>query len=238
MTLTNLQEAAERYVSQGLVLVPIPHGSKKPVLNDWQRYGVHSLEQARANFKTPHNIGLLHEYSATTTLDVDDEPLAREAFEAVGLHLDDYLNAATPKIKGAKAIKPVFRMPKGKRLETKKLAFPYQENGKRKARTVFELRGVGGQDVLPPSLHPDCIYYEWVDGYPESYDDFLELPLDLLTLWLKWAFYLPILQSVSPYFEPPKIKRKMNTEALNVIQHFNESFDLVTLLEGYGYVRK
>lgn len=54
-------------------------------MNDWQRYGVHSLEQARANFETPHNIGLLHEYSATATLDVDDEPLAREAFEAVGL---------------------------------------------------------------------------------------------------------------------------------------------------------
>jgi uncharacterized membrane protein len=232
-------EAAERYISMGLVLVQIPYGSKAPQTKDWQNNGIDTLEQARTIFKGSHNIGLLHQHSETATLDIDDEPLAREAFEAMGLNLDDYLSVATPKIRGAKGIKPVFRMPEGLKLETKKLAFSYKEDGKRKAHTVFELRGAGGQDVLPPSLHPRGINYEWVDGYPESYSDFLELPSELLNLWQKWEHYTPIMQSANPYFKPIEQERKgTNTEMLEVIEKFNESIDIANLLESYGYQRK
>jgi hypothetical protein len=235
MTPANLQEAAEMYVSQGLVLVPIPHGRKKPVINEWQKHGVDSLEQARAVFKIPHNMGLLHGESGTCCLDIDDESAAHEVFEAIGLNLDGYLNARTPKIKGARGTKPVFKMPKGITLGIKKLAWRDVEG---KPHNVFELRGAGGQDVLPPSLHPDGIHYEWLDGYPESYDDFLELPSELLNLWQKWEFYAPIMQSVSPYFKAPKIERKANTETSDIIERYNQSVDIAGLLESYSYKRK
>jgi hypothetical protein len=234
----NLQEAVTRYISLGLSLVEIPHGSKAPKTREWQKNTVSDLDRAKAVWSMPRNIGLDHAHSGTCCLDPDDMPHTHEAFEAIGLPLDDYLNADTPKIKGAKGIKPVFKMPKGVTLETKKLAWHYQEDGKRKARTIFELRGAGGQDVLPPSLHPDGIHYQWVDGYPNSYEDFLELPLELLNLWQRWEFYLPIMQSVSPYFKVPKMDRKIKGETSDIIQQFNASVDLVTLLEGYGYARK
>jgi putative DNA primase/helicase len=234
----DLQKAATLYVSLGLSLVEIPHGSKAPKTREWQKNTISDLAKAKAVWSTPRNIGLDHAHSGTCCLDPDDMPHTYEVFETIALSLDTYLNADTPKIKGAKGIKPVFKMPKGLTLETKKLAWPYHEDGKRKAHTVFELRGAGGQDVLPPSLHPDGIYYQWVDGYPESYDDFLELPSDLLNLWQKWDFYLPIMQSVSPYFKPPKVERKANSDTLDIIQLFNASVDLVTLLERYGYARK
>lgn len=235
----NLQEAATRYVSLGLSLVEIPHGSKAPKTREWQKKSISDLEKAKAVWSTPRNIGLDHAHSGTCCLDPDDVPHTYEVFEAIGLPLDDYLNADTPKIKGAKGIKPVFKMPKGITLETKKLAWPHHEDGKpKKVKTIFELRGAGGQDVLPPSLHPEGIYYQWVDAYPESYNDFLELPLELLNLWQKWDFYLPIMQSVSPHFKVPNVDRKVKREALTIIQQFNESIDLVSLLEGYGYARK
>jgi hypothetical protein len=237
MSYVSTVDAAARYVSQGLVLVPIPHGSKKPLSSEWQKHGVDSTEKAQSIFNTRSNLGVIHEPSATAALDPDD-PLAHEAFESISLNLDDFLNAPTPRIRGAKGIKPIFRMPKGVRLETKKLAFYYEENGKRKAHTIFELRGVGGQDVLPPSLHPDGIYYEWVDGYPKSYEDFLELPRELLNLWQKWDFYLPIMQSVNPYLKPVTVERKLNPETLSIIEQFNKSVDIAALLEEYGYVRK
>lgn len=239
MTPANLQEAAELYLSQGFVLVGIPHGSKAPQEKDWQGKGISDLGEARAIFSTPHNLGLLHSLSGTCCLDIDDEGGAREVFEAIGLNLDSYLTAKTPKIRGAKGIKPVFKMPKGKTHETKKLAWHYTEDGKRKAHTVFELRGAGGQDVLPPSLHPSGIYYEWLGGYPNSNNDFLELPSELLNLWQKWEFYLPIMRSVNPYFKPTKQERKStNTETLEIIEKFNASVDIADLLESYGYKRK
>jgi hypothetical protein len=235
MTPATPRDAAEMYVSQGLVLVQIPHGSKAPQAKDWQRSGIDTLDKARAVFKIPHNIGLLHSLSNTACLDPDDIPLTYEVLATIGLEANDYLNADTPKIKSAKGIKPVFRMPKGLKLETKKLAFLYQEDGKRKAHTVFELRGAGGQDVLPPSLHPSGIHYEWLGGYPESYDDFLELPSELLNLWQNWDFYLPIMQSVSPYFKPTEKTRNINAETLDIIGRYNQSVDVANLLESYGY---
>jgi hypothetical protein len=239
MTPPTTREAAVRYVSQGFVLVEVPHGRKAPQAKDWQRNGIDDLGRARAVFAAPRNMGLLHSASGTGCLDLDDETAAREVFEAIGLNLDSYLTAKTPKIKGAKGVKPVFKMPKGVMLETKKLAWHYTEGDKRKAHTIFELRGAGGQDVLPPSLHPSGIHYEWVDGYPNSFDDFLELPSELLKLWENWDFYAPIMQSVSPYFKPVKQERKnTNAETNEIIEKFNHTVDIEDLLESYGYRRK
>jgi hypothetical protein len=231
-------EAAEMYVSQGLVVVPIPYGSKAPKTPDWQHQSIDDVAKAKAIFATPYNIGLNHKLSGTCCLDIDDDPASREVFTAIGLDLETYLNAPTPKIRGMKGTKPVFKMPKGITLPTHKLAWPYVEDGKRKAHVVFELRGDGGQDVLPPSKHPDGPHYAWVDDYPSSYDDFAELPSELLNLWQKWEFYLPIMQGVSPYFKPPKFERRTNTEALTIIERYNESVDIRDLLESYGYRRK
>jgi hypothetical protein len=231
-------EAARYYVEKiKVTITKIPYGTKAPNNKNWQHHGISTPQDVQSTFRTPHNIGLLHAESATAALDPDN-PLAHEAFESIGLNLSDYQNAPTPRIRGAKGIKPIFRMPKGVRLETKKLAFPYEENGRRKALTIFELRGAGGQDVLPPSLHPDGIYYEWVDGYPKSYEDFLELPPELLNLWQKWDFYLPIMQSINPYLQPVTVERKLNAETLSIIEQFNKSVDIAALLEEYGYVRK
>ena len=114
-----LLEAAEMYISQGLVLVPMPHGTKAPTTDRWQDKGINTLEQARYILSRPQNIGLLHKDSKTLCLDIDDNQ-AFEVFDSLGLDLNTYLRDNTPKIKGVKGIKPVYKMPEGEMLEDKK----------------------------------------------------------------------------------------------------------------------
>jgi Bifunctional DNA primase/polymerase, N-terminal len=237
----SILEAAEHYLSIGLTLVSMPYGSKAPNSNGWQHDGIDSVTKARTRLTKPQNIGNLHDYSRTAALDVDDVPLSYESLDAIALNLDDYLNAPTAKVKTAKGVKPIFRMPDGITLATKKLGFSHRnrETNKIVTHNIFELRGAGGHDVLPPSKHPSGIFYEWLDGYPTSRDDFLELPTELLNLWQKWDFYATIMQTVSPYLEVAKVERKKtNTEMLELIEEFNSKSNIADLLREFGYERK
>ena len=89
-------------------------------------------------------------------------------------------------------------------------------------------------------MHPSGITYEWLDGYPENYDDFKPLPQELLHLWQHWENYRPLMESLNPHapFTAPKDKTKASPETLNLIERYNQSISLGELLERNGYVRK
>jgi hypothetical protein len=164
---------AEEYVRAGFALCSIPRGSKGPRTKGWNQKANAITTIARAAKLNGHNIGLLHEFSGTCALDVDDLAKATKALAAEGIDLDALL--ADPKAVQIVSGKPnraklLYRLPKGvKPLAHRKLA-----DG------ALELRCAGVQDVLPPSIHPDTGKpYTWKGDYQKL----RVLPKEVLALW-------------------------------------------------------
>lgn len=139
---------AEEYVRAGFALCAIPRGSKGPRTKGWNQKTNAITTIAQAAKLNGHNIGLLHEFSGTCALDVDDVARARAFLTAEGIDLDALLkdkNAVQIVSGRPNRAKLIYRLPKGAQpLPHRKLA-----DG------ALELRCAGVQDVLPPSIHPD-----------------------------------------------------------------------------------
>ncbi len=162
----------------GLGLVHIPRGTKGPRTKDWQKNPVTTLEHARKVWAHGGGVGLVHK--DTCALDVDHKGHAEQAFAALGHDLNNLLERPGPKIKGKNGLKPLYRLPEGVTFSRKALI--WRPSGE-KPVTVFELRGEGGQDVLPPTVHPETGKpYEWMPHPPESREDIPLLPDELLEM--------------------------------------------------------
>jgi putative DNA primase/helicase len=164
---TDRNDAIHYYLCNlGFSIVPIPPGSKAPTGKGWNQpggyYEPRHIETALAFFKTHprHNLGLVHEPSNTAALDIDHNEYTRIAFATLGIDLADLLSAyPTCSVQGdpEKLAKPIYKVPTGVVLTTKKLSWPHPEGpdpktGGKRLVTVFELRTGKVQDVLPPSL--------------------------------------------------------------------------------------
>lgn len=188
------------------VLVPVPKGTKGPRAKGWNSDPAQWITNPSAarDYLAQNEgagLGLLHSESQTAALDIDHEQLARQALAAVGIDLDALLSAQGPKVIGRRGVKPLYRVPDGLSLRNKVLSIPdpsgaKDEKGRPKLLTVFELRG-SGQDVMPPSIHPDTGKpYGWADDLiPTALDDLLELPAPVLKLWENWAEFEKVMLS-------------------------------------------
>lgn len=212
--------------------------SKAPMLANWTTQVINADTAALAFNNDIHGMGLVHKESGTGAFDVDSLEWARVAFDDFGIPIDEILQGY-PRIAGREGRdKILFRLPPG--LATQKLVWPAPSVDS-KPITVFELRAEGGQDVLPPSIHPDTgRAYEWVVD-PLSFIDGIPMaPAILISLWADWPSFKKQFEQACPWAnkhaETPKaVVRQVSTDHGNVIGAFNSAYSIPELLKECGY---
>jgi putative DNA primase/helicase len=181
---TNTGPAAVEYVRHGLAVCAIPRGRKGTNTIGWNlpQNAITSPDAAAA---LTGNVGLLHAWSGTMALDVDDWGAASEWLLARGVNLGQ-LFVASDRVEIASGRagrgKLLFRLPTSLDAPVRTL----QIKGADK-ETILEFRcadsgGNSVQDVLPPSIHPDTGKpYQW--GGPGDWRNLPVLPDMLLQIW-------------------------------------------------------
>lgn len=245
----------QRYLALGWKLCLLRPRSKVPFLHEWNDplrvIGTEAVLQEALNRYPQSGLGLVHEHSGTGTLDIDHVEYCQLAFMTeFGINLAE-LFAGFPRIKGRNGHdKYLFRLPAGVVLETKKLVWPARDADqdspdpfiRNKKTTLLELRGKGGQDALPPTIHPDTLQpFVWLvppwDGIPE-------LPAPFVAMWQNWGDFHPQLMAACPWAKiaepapPPAAKRQVNRDCESVISQFNARYSIQSLLADYGYKPK
>lgn len=196
---------ASEYIKAGWALCPVGYKDKSPIGAGWNRKE-NALPEVLANMAP--GLGLLHAYSGTAALDIDDVEVTRVLFQAIGIDLDALLNdPATVRITRGDPTrgKIIFRM--ATPLPSKKIL----HDGK----TAYELRcatanGLSVQDVLPPSTHPSGQPYEWQGDFRQLSD----IPEALLVHWNR--LLAPDEPRAVPEFATPKDWDEIN-EALTFV---------------------
>jgi hypothetical protein len=154
--------AAVRAIREGFAPVPIPKGKKFPTFTGWQRLRA-SEDEARNLFTADGNLGLLLGAPSRNLHDVDlDCP------ESLGL-ADAFLPPS-----GREHGRP--GAPRSHRWYVAdepgaviRFKDPDVAEEDEKHGTLVELRGTGGQTVIPPSVHPSGERLEWTqDGEPAA----------------------------------------------------------------------
>ena len=179
----------DAYLRLGWKLIPIPHGSKGPVIPAWNQPG--SWLKSADYLPDQFNIGLQHAYTGTAPLDIDDWDATVKIIDEynrrnpdkppVDLNALFYSETAVGISTGNKGhAKLLFQLPPGVMLPSVKFTTP---DGK----TACELRnsnsaGTTVQDVLPPSKHPNGNTYKWVGA--GHWSALPPIPDSLMRLWL------------------------------------------------------
>jgi len=159
------------YISHGWSIVPIPPGSKGPDSPGWNLKTA-ALRDVR-ELAPGYGVGLMHAYSGTMALDIDDW----DATVAYGLAhgFDLAAMCAAPDVVAITSGRPgrgklLYQMPFGLVLPWKQFSIEVPggpTHGHTKRKVIFELRcgtteGKTVQDVLPPSIHPETGQpYQW-----------------------------------------------------------------------------
>ena len=174
---------AVEYARNGFALCPIPLGSKGPKIKGWNLPGNAITNENEAQ-KLNGNVGLLHAYSGTMALDIDDFAQAEEWLEFRGLNLrgffatDDYVEIVSGREGSAKLL---YRLPDGVD------PMPTQQIRNAAGEVILEFRcadtvGNSVQDVLPPSIHPSTEQpYRWRG--PGDFSSLPTVPETLLAVW-------------------------------------------------------
>ena len=180
---TSTGALAADYARYGLALCAIPVGSKGPITTGWN-LRENAITDYAVAAKLTENVGLLHAYSETMALDVDDDVQAQEWLRARGV--DPRSLVSSPDhvgiISGREGRgKLLYRLPNGigpiQTVQIKGVA----------DRIILEFRcadagGKSVQDVLPPSIHPvSGKPYRW--GGPGDWRSPPVIPDALLKAW-------------------------------------------------------
>lgn len=225
----------ERY---GFCLVEMAPGSKAPRRPNWQLETIHTPEAA-AQYWTEHpdhNMGVVLGPSNLCSLDLDDLAAARDLFAEFGVDVDE-LAKHHPTIQGNPTrFRILFSVPYGLVLSRHSLSWPRRDDPSKQS-VVFEFRAGDVQDVLPPSLHPDGMRYQWLTKPTGTIP---ELPDILRPMWLQWDVFKANAHALCPWLPkkaaPPRPEPR--TDGESVIDAFNQAHDLCTLLDRYGYKRQ
>lgn len=173
------------YLTAGLVLVPIPLGSKGP--EGLSAKGWNKREKCVVAPDWSGNIGLAHSYSRTVAIDIDDLEAATRWLDARGVSLGalmDEPEAVRISSGRPNRAKIIYRLPTGVEPLASKKIIEAKAN-------IIDFRcatstGLTYQDVLPPSLHPDTgqpYRWEYADDMIGDWRALPTLPTALLTIW-------------------------------------------------------
>lgn len=171
-----------KYAKHGWVLTPIARGSKGPVHAGWNLRESGVIEPDVAD--QLDGAGLMHAYSGTCAIDVDDMPAATEWCAARGVDLAALFSAPD-----------AVQITSGRKGHGKLLyALPEPLRGKQVAvekHAIIDFRcmtstGASQQDVLPPTMHPDTGKpYGWrYDALAGGWEALPPLPDALRAAWL------------------------------------------------------
>lgn len=171
-----------RFLSAGLVLVPIPHGQKGPTHRGWNlpENAIRTSEEAAKRLNGSSNIGLAHAYCdpPTCAIDIDNLEKARPWLADRGIDIVAWLNApdatriVSPRDGSEKLL---YWLP-----QKMQSCVVKDEDGK----TILEFRcgtadGLTVQDVLPPSIHPMGRPYRLIGNV----ENMQPIPDMLLKVW-------------------------------------------------------
>lgn len=169
----------ESYFDLGWKLTAIQRGQKSPSAANWNH--LNNALKSIDDLQEGKGVGLLHAYSGTMALDIDDINTTNKLFNDVGINLGNLLNASDAVMISSgrnDRIKLLYKMPFGTTRKTKKIIH--------EGVTAYELRcatanGLTMQDVLPPSIHPSGSSYKWVGN--GHYSRLPLVPPQILRLW-------------------------------------------------------
>jgi hypothetical protein len=170
----------EDYIAYGWKVVPVPPGTKGPRSPGWNTPtgAIASASVLPEGF----GVGLMHAFSGTMALDIDDWELTRTRIDINTLY-------AAPDAVTIQSGKPgrgklLYAMPFGLTLPSKQFRIE-DESGE--DRLAFELRcgtteGKTVQDILPPSIHPDTgMPYTW--GGSGHWTRLPMVPQEIIDIW-------------------------------------------------------
>ena len=171
---SEVNELIDSYRSCGLKLTPIPRGKKGPTHLDWN-----TIEKSELPIPPGYNIGLLHTFSGTMALDIDDYHEAAKIIPDI----DDYFlqpDAVHIFSGNPGRCKLLYKMPAFiGNLPTRSIKVNHHD--------VISFRcaskdGNSMQDVLPPSIHPITQQpYQWRGA--GHYSKIPIIPIKILTMW-------------------------------------------------------
>ena len=182
-TSTTIGSLAVEYVRHSFALCAIPLGRKGPITRGWNLPG-NAITDTAVAAKLTENVGLLHVYSGTMALDVDDNVQAKEWLLERGFNPRQLVSSPDCVLinSGREGRgKLIYRLPKG--IEP----IPTVQVKGMAGEVILEFRcadsgGNSVQDVLPPSIHPDTGQpYRW--GGPGDWRNPPEIPAALLRVW-------------------------------------------------------
>lgn len=164
--MSDLRRYIDTYLSLGWSLTPLDPGTKKNTTPGW------NLREncIRKSDTLPENsgVGLMHAYSGTMALDIDNKEVACAELAKHGIDLEKWLTSrdAVRIVSGAvNHAKLLYLMPFGVSLQSKKL-ITTDSNGKKFNYLDFRCAsrtGLTVQDVLPPTIHPETKKpYVWI----------------------------------------------------------------------------
>jgi hypothetical protein len=236
--------SVEDYCSKlGWYLVTIPAGTKGPTKFGWQQpeKALSDPEEARKYYEQnpTHNVGLLHGASGTCAIDIDNVEHTKMIFDELGIDFSEMMQAAPQIIGRENRGKLIFKAPARSNNPQDILASPRRStqdrSGIRAARWICAR--------CPAALNPPRHWQVHMSGQAgQSLMAFQIYRRSYSPLWRRvGSSFRPQLQDICPWkktpsFQPPN-KTRPKGDGTSVIDTFNASHDMHTLLEQYGYKR-
>lgn len=185
----DVRQAAAEYIAHGWKLCRIQPGSKGPRDSDWNEAG-HEMRVPEA-FPLGYGVGLLHAYSGTMALDIDNYPVAATWLAEKGVDLDALMDAddavriSSGKVDSAKLL---YACPARPGVSCAPYPATDKNGNPREAMALdFRCATAGGntqQDALPPTIHPGRGKpYIWEFGLCADWHNLPPLPAALEAIW-------------------------------------------------------
>ncbi len=217
-----VREAVAEYIAAGWKLCRIQPGSKGPRDKGWNEPG-HEMRDPEA-FPLQWGVGLLHAWSGTMALDIDNYPVALAWLAERGVDLDALMTAddAVQISSGKKnSAKLLYALPEAR---PGVACADYPDKDKNDAPITkkaldFRCGTRGGntqQDALPPTIHPGRAQpYVWLFGDFAAWQQLPPLPAALEAIWDELsapATETPPTVAISTGAAPEKIELWLKTQ--------------------------
>lgn len=184
-----MKSLVQQYLATGWKLCRISPGTKGPRDKEWNVAG-HEIRTPEG-FPLGYGVGLLHAWSGTMALDIDNYPVARAWLLERGVDLDELMNAddAVQIVSGrADSAKLLYRCASRQSATCAEYAST-NKNGEPITKSALDFRCASGtgntvQDALPPTVHPGRgLPYEWALGPFAAWQYPPPLPSSLEAIW-------------------------------------------------------